>query len=352
MAAAANRWKLGAFVVAGVLTAFGAVLWLGTAQLRREVVPAVTFVDESVQGLEVGAPVKLRGVPIGAVSRIGFAPDRRRVRIDMDIYLDMLRALGVVRPDGTTLAQATRENAERGLRVQLAAAGITGVVFISLDLFDPKSFPAPELEFEPPEYYIPAVPSTIKSIADAAVEAARIFPEVAEKVSRLLVRAERLIEEIDAGRVAADIRRTLATLDAKLAAVDAASLSTRTAATLDEATGTMRAARRVAEKLEPEIEPFKRDIERIESLARTIEDAVKDARLGETAASARAAADGVAGLSRDAGALAADLRAQLATLREAVDALRRLADMLERDPAALLHGKTPETPPGEGRTRP
>ena len=48
---------------------------------REETVSFVTYFDESVQGLEVGAPVKLRGVPIGHAVDIGFAPDRRHIEV-------------------------------------------------------------------------------------------------------------------------------------------------------------------------------------------------------------------------------------------------------------------------------
>ena len=88
-----NYWKLGAFVLGGIALAFAVLVWLGAGDWNRKTRTIVTYFDESVQGLEVGAALKFRGVPVGTVS------------VDHD------RA----RP-------ATREGDEPGLRGRAAAA--------------------------------------------------------------------------------------------------------------------------------------------------------------------------------------------------------------------------------------
>ena len=49
----ADNWKLGLFVLIGVGMLFGAFIWLGAARFSEEYYYAVTYVDESVQGLRV-----------------------------------------------------------------------------------------------------------------------------------------------------------------------------------------------------------------------------------------------------------------------------------------------------------
>jgi len=56
-----NHWKLGLFVVVGMGLALATVFWLGLRRLNRDAIPIVTYFDESVQGLDVGSPVKFRG---------------------------------------------------------------------------------------------------------------------------------------------------------------------------------------------------------------------------------------------------------------------------------------------------
>src|SRR5437870_930759 len=53
---ATNHWKLGLFVVAGILAAAGTVFWLAAHRFQRDALQAVSYFDESVQGLDVGSP--------------------------------------------------------------------------------------------------------------------------------------------------------------------------------------------------------------------------------------------------------------------------------------------------------
>jgi len=70
-----NHWKLGLFVVVSILVVVVATFWLGAQRFERDSFQAVTYFDESVQGLEVGSPVKWRGVTIGTVAELTVAPD-------------------------------------------------------------------------------------------------------------------------------------------------------------------------------------------------------------------------------------------------------------------------------------
>ena len=75
MSAETKFFKLGAFVLAGVAVAVGAVVVLGAGSLMRKKVLAESYVDESVQGLDVGAPVKFRGVTVGRLDDVPPAED-------------------------------------------------------------------------------------------------------------------------------------------------------------------------------------------------------------------------------------------------------------------------------------
>ena len=106
MAVPTNHWKLGLFVVASVVLALATVVFLGARSLRKDTVPFVTYFDESVQGLEVGSPVKFRGVVIGTVSHINIAPDRRHVETVSDVESEALTRLGLFdgKPSASTSA--------------------------------------------------------------------------------------------------------------------------------------------------------------------------------------------------------------------------------------------------------
>ena len=68
---APRYFRVGVFVLVGFALIVVFVIALGGQALFRETVLMVTYFDESVQGLEVGSPVKVRGVELGSVAEIG-----------------------------------------------------------------------------------------------------------------------------------------------------------------------------------------------------------------------------------------------------------------------------------------
>ena len=71
MTATANNWKLGLFIVTGIAVVLSTAAWIGVDRLRQDYRIWYAYFDESVDGLEVGSPVKFLGVPIGEVVEIG-----------------------------------------------------------------------------------------------------------------------------------------------------------------------------------------------------------------------------------------------------------------------------------------
>jgi phospholipid/cholesterol/gamma-HCH transport system substrate-binding protein len=294
---ATNHWKLGLFVVVAIVALAGTVFWLGARRFHRDSFQAISYFDESVQGLDIGSPVKFRGVTLGTVTDITIAPDHRHVQVTSDIYLDALARLGLRIPKRDT----GEEFIDPNLRVQLASTGITGVRFLQTDFFDVKRFPPPPLPFEPPWNYVPTVPSTLKSLEEAAVDILNRFPAVEDGVTL----------------AAADLRRTLTSVD------------------------------RLAVGLGSESGAFNQLLVQLHSAAAHAQSALDDAKLGPTTASIRDTSGSVGQAAANVSDLRDDLRASLVALREALESIRALADTLQQDPSALLRGTRPD-----GSTRP
>src|SRR6185369_2522559 len=174
-----NHWKLGLFVVVGLVALIASLFWIGAQRFSRDAFDAVAFFDESVQGLDVGSPVKFRGVTVGTVGDITIAPDHRHVQVTSDIYVDALKRLGL----GDRAPRKGEEFINPLLRVQLVSAGITGVRFLQTDFFHPARFPEPKLPFDPPWNYIPSAPSTLKSVGDTAMDVVNRLPDIEARVS-------------------------------------------------------------------------------------------------------------------------------------------------------------------------
>ncbi|MBI3855321.1 MAG: MCE family protein [Planctomycetes bacterium] len=160
MSAQTRYFKLGAFVLAGIAVAVGAVILLGAGKLMRKRIMAETYVDESVQGLDVGAPVKFRGVHVGQLEKIEFAGVRysqtdSRIVLTIAFWPEHLHGYGGDDPVGTLNSMV-----EKGLRIRMASAGLTGGTYLELDNFKPQDFPPPAISWTPQFSYLPSVPST------------------------------------------------------------------------------------------------------------------------------------------------------------------------------------------------
>ncbi|MCW5890248.1 MAG: MCE family protein [bacterium] len=303
---ATNHWKLGLFVVVTVATLVGVVFWLGARRLDRDAFPVVTYFDESVQGLEVGSPVKFRGVTLGNVTDITVAPDHRHVQVTADIYVDVLARLGL----RARAPEPDEQFLDPNLRVRLASAGITGVRFLQTDFVDPAKFPPPQLSFPVPPNYVPSAESTLKSLETSVTEILDRFPALEEQ----------------AGVALADLRKTLGAIDG------------------------------LATQLQSGDGAFQQLLVRLAHAADRLEGAITGARLGETTTALRGASTSV-GTAADSVGSAADgigdardeLRASLVALRETLDAVRTLADSLERDPSRLLRGVPADAAPSSTR---
>lgn len=214
----AHYFRVGLFVLAGIVVSVATVLFVGGGRLFDRPVVIETVFEESVQGLEVGAPVKLRGVRLGSVRWIGFvgdeyhlAPvdsgDRNRVLVRMEI---------TERGEGEGRDERLRrleQLVERGLRLRLTPLGITGVSFIEADFLDAERFPVPPISWEPEVVYVPSAPSTISQITSAAE---RLMTRIdALDVEGLLTNLDKLLVNVNSAVETTDVatvQRSLATL--------------------------------------------------------------------------------------------------------------------------------------------
>src|SRR5688572_3049771 len=95
MAAPTNHYKLGLFVLLGLAAAIAALVAVGARSMKKDTVSYHTYFNESVQGLEVGSPVKFRGVTIGHVKQIEVAPDHRHVEVVEELDVKDIHRMGL-----------------------------------------------------------------------------------------------------------------------------------------------------------------------------------------------------------------------------------------------------------------
>ena len=312
MAARGKHFKVGLFVILGLLTGVLIAVVLGAAKLRPDTVEFHTFFDESVQGLETGAPVKFRGVKIGNVSRIEIAPDHRHVAVVHEIESEAIRRMGLTESDG----DGERFRLPPDLRAQLGTQGITGVKYINVDFFDPATNPPPPLPFPQPDNTIPAAVSLMKNLEDSIAQGMEKIPELVDATVAIMERVDRMAAALEDGDVVGKVvavmmhaDQVLTELHAAVKGLDKQRLPQRAAATLD--------------RLQVAVDKVNKVLDRV------------DGDAGLVATAQRSFSD----VGRSATGTSREIDVALRDIREAADAIRRLAESLERDPDMLLKGR-------------
>lgn len=192
MNAKTSDFKLGLFVLASLgllcagLFAFGAVTYF------QQTILVETYVSGNVDGLSVGAPVTLRGVKVGKVTKIDFSwnvyseSEPRYVIIEFEVRRSI--APGAF---GRDIAERIQNQVQSGLRARVNAQGFTGASLLSLEYVSPAEYPPPSFPWKPRCLCIPSAPSQ--------------FAEVVSSIQKFMQKAA----QIDLGSLAGSLQRDL-----------------------------------------------------------------------------------------------------------------------------------------------
>jgi paraquat-inducible protein B len=318
MSTPANHFKLGLFVLLGFAVAIGAAMLFGGVLARRDMIRYHSYFNESVQGLDMGSPVKFRGVTIGHVSSIEIAPDHRMVDVVSELDTKEVMRMGLT--EAGSILGTERFSIPPDLRTQLNSQGITGVKFVAIDFFDAVSTPPPQLPFAVPKnQYIPAAPSMMKNLEDTITRAMDRLPEMVDAVVMIMKRVDGLFATLErqdlSGKAVATLGHAddvMTTLQRTLGRVDRQDLGGKAALTLADLNVALNNLNRVLDTLSD-----------------------KQGLL----ASAQRATDALGDVGRAGQSTQRELETTLRDVGEAAEAIRTLANALERDPDMLLKGK-------------
>jgi paraquat-inducible protein B len=295
----ANPAVIGAFVVGAVILAVAGILIFGSGRLFKHTSKYVCFFPGPVDGLNVGAPVKVTGVEIGSVVTM------QGVHIPVTIEIDNSRVAalgGAEHRDVTALI-------EHGLRAQLNAQSlVTGLLFIQLDFRPdvPATFVLPR---DAKVVEIPTIPTTMEQVQSAAEN---IFRRLQEVHVEALVKS--LTEAVDT------IKTVVATPELK----EAIQALPVTVAGLNQ---TMTSFRELSARVDAKTGPL---LDSLKGTSDTGGAAMEQAR--QTLQSVQQFVDPESPLSTQ-------LSGSLQEVSEAARALRLLANLLERNPSVLVRGK-------------
>jgi paraquat-inducible protein B len=260
------------------------VLGLSIGRVFRTRAHVIAYFEDAVGGLNVGAPVRFRGIEIGSVKDVrinmtGVALDPRHVRIPVLLEIDEDR----LRTEGAKLVdlrdpRVVQRLVDLGLRASLATDGLVGGVrYVDLDV---RPDTPVQLVHDPQYPEIPTVRSPTEQIPD--------------RIDHVL----KNLEQVDIAGLTDSLKTTVGDADQLLRSPHLA----RAEARLDAITAELERA--------------------VSQLNATVRE------LRPTITSVRRMSDQLSGR----------IDSTLRDLSDAARSLRRLADQLARDPGAILRG--------------
>ncbi len=282
---------VGIFVLILGIALIAGVIWLGAGmQYRKSYSDYLVYMNESVAGLNLNAPVRYKGVEVGRVKDISIAQTRQEsVRLLLEIEK------GIV----------IRENTVATLRSQ----GLTGLATIELSGGGEKS---PVLKAKDGEKYpvIRSAPSLMS----------RLDTSITPILANLNVSIERLNETLNA-KNRADLSKILSGLS---------KLSDTLARRSGDIDAGLKSASKMLSNGEEASQSLPELVARIGKAADALDKMAKDA--SKSSMAARNAIEGV-------DATIPDLKALMGQLRDLSSSLTRLTDEIERNPSVLVYGK-------------
>jgi len=328
---------IGGFVLGAIALAVVGVSVFASQSLFRTQTTLISYFDESVNGLDVGAPVKFKGVPIGQVSEIQVRLDLQEETFQVPVLyrIDVAPVTNVAgRSVNLADPEVLQRQVDEGLRAQLQMESLlTGKLYIELTFTDDPTAVAAVGGDAP----YPEVPTLLSPMARIGEEASGLVSDlrrfdvntINQNLVELLVTANRKIDKLNVAAINDSLLQTI-----------------RSVQTLAEAPEIRRAlddVPRIAARLDTTLAD-------VQVLARSLNDAVPstagslDATTDELIATLDALQQTMQDtrqmLSTDSG-IGYRVEDALANLSEAAEALRVLAVSLERDPSMFIRGKEP-----------
>jgi paraquat-inducible protein B len=319
---------IGGFTVGALALLLVAVFIFGGGQfLHADKVRFVIFFDSSLNGLEIGAPVKMQGVKVGEVKEIVLQVDPKVDKIYKPVVIEIDRNT-LTSSAGEAFPRAMTRKKREANRDSLVAAGfrarlemqslLTGLLYIDFDVHRDKPPVFTGLEYQG-LLELPAIPTTVDEIRNTV-------EQVVKKINQMPL--EDIVQNLSS---------SLHEINSLLASEDVKKSQVALAKTLEEMEKTVKT---LNNNLEPLMVNTNNTMVSTNTLMKDFKPIV--ANTEKTLTAATAALDrSRASMAKLDGAVGpeSDLTETLEALKDTARSIRNLTDYLERHPEAVLTGK-------------
>jgi paraquat-inducible protein B len=325
MSIRANPRAIGLFLIGGIfLTVSGTAVLASTAWFEKRTT-FISFFQESVNGLELGAPVKFQGVPVGSVTGILIQIDQRdkTFQVPVKYEIDLTRLTTQL---GTYVNLADDAVLQRqivdGLRAQMQMESIvTGQLYIELS-YSAGAAP-PELEAHATAW--PEIPTTPSLMAALGTGAGSLVADMLQ----VLFQVNQMLADVDMPGINAAVVSSAEAVERLMNSPEILAAVEQVPVMAVQVNRTMESLEVLSTKAGAAIDPFQLQVD------------AASAELVATLQTLRMTLEDTHGLLSTDSGVGYGLQQALASLKEAADALSLLATSLEQNPDMLIRGRRP-----------
>ncbi len=325
MSIRANPTAIGLFMIGGTLLTVVGVGTLASTSWMHKQSTFVSYFEESVNGLEIGAAVKFQGVPVGRVTDllINIAQSDKSFQVPVQYDVDLTRltmlAGGYVHLEDPSVL---RRQIADGLRAQLNMESIvTGQLYI--ELVYRADAPAPELEDRPTLH--PEIPTSPSLLAAFGTQAGSVVGDVL----KVLIRVNEMLASVNVEEINRSVVASAGAVERLAGSPEVMEAVGRVPVMADQFDRTMTGLQDLMAHLDSAVAPLQGNLKGT------------NAELLQTLQTMRQTMEEARGLFSTDSGVGFQMEGAMASLKEAADAMHALVLSLDRNPDMLIRGRKP-----------
>jgi paraquat-inducible protein B len=333
-----NKTAIGGFVVGGIGLIVLAILVFGSGKFFQKKDMHVLFFEGSVKGLNIGSPVKFRGVDIGMVKDIKLTINPDDLEFFVPVYVEIFRnRISIL--GGEQVEEFDDEEAvgtlvsEMGLRAQLQMQSLlTGQLFINYDFYPDSAIRKVGLEKK--VYEVPTIPTALQMLTETLEKIVADFRDVnfkdiVKNISEAAQGANELMNSSDLQESVANLNIALQDMQKLIKQTNelAVNVNGRVDSVADSFESAMDDTRKLVNNVDSRIDPVANDIENTLASVRTTFEEAKT-MLVETQK-----------VISENSKFRHEIAVTLESVSDASQSLEELTDYLQRHPESLITGK-------------
>jgi paraquat-inducible protein B len=316
-----NTTSIGLFIVTGVALGVTGLLLFSSSKMFSKTKDLIIYFDDSLNGLNEGAPVKFRGVTIGSVKRVMVQFNQAKNDYAMPVIIEMEEKLLRDRMPSFVYVFTESVMADRikaGMRATLQTESlVTGVLYVGIDI-DPKAPPPVFHQLTNTYPEVPTVPTKTQQLFNNL--ASLDIKSIEKNLNALLTRLDTTVGELKMAEINAGVTNLLASVDRLVTSPDITNGLASIKPTLDQ-------YRELGAKLTSKLDPLS------DSITNTL------AQANSALAQLRGAGENLRRALAPDSPLRSDLDQALEQLTGAAQSISSLVDYLKQHPNALITGR-------------